>query len=244
MKNKTRPFAITFGLATALLAAQPATAGQLYTIWDSASAQAAHGTIGGTISVNVSASDTGISFPSRVSSSTFGTFNGTQSVTDVYGSGLPGTNDFLNSVNGSNATTVTVSFSQAVQNPIFYVYNLDFRDFQFANGINPVVLAGSLNLVAAGNVVGSTHPTLFDNGILSDPNKGNANGSAYGSFQLLGTFTSLTYTRPLGDVGAFNSDGTALEISVSVPEPAALPLFGIGAAAFLAQARRRRKQSV
>ncbi|HEY9800588.1 MAG TPA: hypothetical protein V6D25_09530 [Leptolyngbyaceae cyanobacterium] len=83
-------------------------------------------------------------------------------------------------------------------NPVFHVYNNDFRNYNFLGGLTPTVVSG-LNLVANGSSVGAAAGGVgsnFDNGG-NDPNKGRPNGSAYGSFQLTGTFTSISWNRVL-----------------------------------------------
>lgn len=221
--------------------ASPAQAA-VFTTWTSTTSTTAIGSIAdvnGAVAVNLdisNASSIDYFFGIR-NSSTVGTFFGGRTVADVYEPNLPGTSDFLGGVAGSNAALYTLTFSKAVVNPVFHVYNNDFRNYNFLGGITPTVVSG-LNLVANGSSVGAAAGGVgsnFDNGGVNDPNKGRPNGSAYGSFQLTGTFTSISWNRVLNP-GAFITDGYSLGVSVdsvqssSVPEPASIiGLLAMGA---------------
>ena len=196
---------------------------QEFTIWNPATSTAASttGTITdatGPITVTLATTGAGIgdSAQGLVSSSAFGTFSGGLTATQVYGATLPGTNDFVDSLAESNSSLWSLTFSRPVLNPVFYVYNLDFRLYTFSNA-TPTVLSG-LNLVASGNTAQDNDPSTADTSAFNDPNKGNPNGSAYGSFQLSGTYTTITWTRPLGPGGsAF--DGNFLAVCRRVYKP-------------------------
>lgn len=237
--------------ALASLSCRAQAQAQEFTIWNAATSTPAvsTGTItdaNGPITVTLATTGaaSGDSVQGALNSSQFGTFFGGRTAAQVYGATLPGTNDFNTSFANTNASVWSLTFSRAVLNPVFYVYNLDFRLYTFSNA-TPTVLSG-LNLSASGNTAQASNPAQFDNGDFSDPNKGNPNGSAYGSFQLSGTYTTLTWTRPLGP-GGFVTDGNRLGVSISptataVPEPGSIALLigmGVTGASFLARKRRK-----
>lgn len=234
------------GIAALALLSHQAQA-QEFTIWNAATSTPAltMGTItdaNGPIAVTY-ATTSGGSTQGVANSSQFGTFFGGLTTTQVYGATLPGTSDFAGAGAVSDSALWTLTFSRPVLNPVFYVYNLDFRLYTFGNA-TPTVLSG-LNLVASGNTAQSRVPANFDNGGFGDPNRGNPNGSAYGSFQLTGTFTTLNWTRPLGP-GGFVSDGGSLGVSITptsaVPEPGSVALLvGMGATGAGFFVCRRRK---
>lgn len=219
---------------------------QNYTIWSSVAATSASGAIadpGGAINVNLTfANSTGPDqFFGIMNSSTFGTFNSTLSTNDVYEPNPPGTSDFFGGVAGSNTATYTLTFSRPVIDPVFHIYNLDFRRFNFSGGVTTSIVSG-LNMFSSGSVVGDTDSSTFDNAG-ADPTKGNPNGSGYGSFQVAGTFTSLTFTRPLGPGAPSPTDGyymgiSAAGVAVNGPEPGALALFAVGAMGFVLRRRK------
>ncbi|HLP89759.1 MAG TPA: PEP-CTERM sorting domain-containing protein [Nostocaceae cyanobacterium] len=229
-------------LSAAVLLASVASPAQaaVFTTWNpiSSTTRTATGTIAdvnGSVDVELTisnASNVDYFFGVR-NSSTFGTFSGGLTVADVYEPNPPGTSDFLGGLAGSNGALYTLNFSKAVVNPVFHVYNNDFRNYNFLGGLTPTVISG-LNLAANGSSVGDVDGGVgsnFDNGGLTDPNKGRPGGSAYGSFQLTGTFTSISWNRTLNP-GAFVTDGYSLGVSVdavektSVPEPGSLALLG------------------
>ena len=177
-------------------------------------------------------------------SSSLGAFYGGATTADLYEPNLPGASDFL-TMNSTNDTTLyTLTFSRAIVDPVFHVYNLDFRYYSFLGGISANVLSGA-NLMSWSNVVGDNNTYTYDNGGFTDSSRGNQNGSAYGSFQLEGTFTTIQWTRPRGH-SPFVTDGSWLGIStfavtppatVAEPGSAALTTLALGLAGM---ARRRR----
>lgn len=201
--------------------------------WSGFTSTTAAGTVSdsrGNISATLSVHHGGASLLNILGSAYFGTFYGGQSAADVYEPNLSGVRDFLSIASQSDATVYTLSFSREVVNPVFHVYDVDFRNYSFQSGVTATVLSG-LNLVAAGGVVGDDNGTVssYDAGRLDDPNRGAPSGSAYGSFQLLGRFTSIQWTRPLVS-GGYVSDGNWLGIAItgSVSEPGSLALAGLG----------------
>jgi hypothetical protein len=237
-------------IVTAL--ASPAQAA-VFTNWSSFNANSATGSIADVnepVGVNLNITNRSSNYDNImgvVNSSTFGTFSGGKTVADVYEPNPPGTSDFIYGGAGSDGALYTLNFAKAVVNPIFHIYNNDFRNYKFLGGLTPTVISG-LNLTASGSSVGDSDGGLsydnYDNGTLSDPNKGGPGGSAYGSFQLAGTFTSISWNRVLNP-GAYITDGYNLGISVdsvqatstSVPEPSSLGFLGgvavLGAGSFL-----------
>jgi hypothetical protein len=219
----------------------------LFTTWTSATTASATGIIndpGGPIGVDLGSSvAAGFPFANIQNSADFGTFNGSLSVDDVYEPDPPGTADFLAFAASTDAATYTLTFSRAVTDPVFHVSNLDFRDYSFLGGLTPTVLSG-LNLEATGSVVGDTDPATFDGGENANSNKGNPNGSAYGSFVLSGTYTQIEWTRPL--VGSFGQDGNRFAVSLlapaAAPEPPSLVSFATAGLLGLFHVRRRRRR--
>jgi hypothetical protein len=229
-------------IAALVLSASPAPAA--YTIWTGFTPTSGTGTLAdpsGTITVNYSITGGGVNdFVADVlNSSDFGLFFGGINANDVYEPNPPGTDEFLNISAGSDTALYTLTFSSPVINPVFHVFNQDFRNYSFLGGITPTVVSG-LNLVAAGSMVGDNDGGLTAD-FAADSNKGNPAGSAYGSFMLAGTFTTIQWTRPLTP-GAVVTDGNALAVSATaVPEPSSVVLMGAGVVGVLGYGWRRRK---
>ncbi|HEX8199490.1 MAG TPA: hypothetical protein VF590_03320 [Isosphaeraceae bacterium] len=228
MKHRTTRLGLA-AIALLLGAAHPARAA-LFTTWDSFTTTSATGTIagpGGPVTVTYSVTGgTGDDTVRNIrSSSNFGTFSGL-TVADVYEPNPPGTNDFLNAWAASGAALHTLTFSRPVVDPVFHVYNLDFRRYAFLGGLTPTFLSG-LNLVTTGSTANDNDGgATADDGIFADPQKGNSTGSAYGSFRLTGTFTAIQWNRLINaTAGGGPIDGNFLGVSVEsvnaavVPEP-------------------------
>ncbi|WP_157118694.1 hypothetical protein [Azohydromonas lata] len=164
-------------------------------------------------------------------SSLFSTFYGGATAADVYAAALPGKNDFVRVESWSEQAVYTLSFSREVENPIFHVYNLDYRYYNFLGDVSATVLSG-FNMVAYDNVVSDNDMKNHDEGYFTDKSRGSPTSSAYGSFQLNGTFTTIQWTRP-----GSGADGNSLGLSVGipsssppvtpVPEPNGLALVGL-----------------
>jgi hypothetical protein len=214
----------------AVCAAGAAQAAPSFVTWTGSDATTFIGSIaapGGDIGVTLSAANGGAILSSVTNSSGMGSYRGTLTAADVYAPDLPGTNDFIGWGSQSDATVYTLTFSRAVVDPVFHVFNLDYRAYDFLGGLTPTVISG-FNLVASGSTAGDIDGATADAG---GPGKGRDGGSAYGSFGLTGTFTSIPWTRPLLPGGYF-SDGNYLGVSVSgptaVPVPGCLALLALG----------------
>ena len=245
-----------FGLAALALivgAGSPAHAA-IFTTWTGTTSTSATGTIaapGGPVTVNYSLTGgTGADSVTNITSSSgFGTFSGL-TVAQVYEPDPPGTNDFVTAIAGSETALYTLTFSRPVVDPVFHVFNLDFRRYAFLGGLTPTFLSG-LNLVTTGNTANDNDGgATFDNGGFTDPQKGNSAGSAYGSFRLAGTYSTIQWNRLLNPGAQSPTDGYLLGVSVesvtatAVPEPSTLAsaavagLMGVGGLAW-----RRRKRA-
>lgn len=180
-----------------------------FTDWTTATASSATGTVG---IVNVSL--TGSLAASEV--------NGNSTFFDSASFSPPlGQSDYIQLlIQGSQG--YTLSFSQAVTDPLIHVFNL--ASTVTFTGINPVKLSGD------------THFAVLGNSVTGD----NAQGQSNGTLRLLGTFSSITFT------GNFSgSDGVVIQVGFdpvsAVPEPQVAMLWLVGLAAVGVAARRRKR---
>lgn len=146
------------------------------------------------------------------------------------------------SVNGTvNPVTITISFSAPVSDPILEVANIDGTEFDFSPtpGISLVLLSGNGGggdgILVTGDVVSDADPAT---NVGQNPGQmplTSGPRSAYGSIELLGSFTSLTFDvnnpTALGDGASFTL--------ATIPEPSSFALFG-SAAVVLALVFRKR----
>jgi len=155
----------------------------------------------------------------------------------------------------SGTATVTITFGSAITNPVFHVANLDASadTFSLTGGLTGLSLlsgnggAGD-GLGVSGNTVLDLNP---DTGVGQDPSTPPLTSgprSAYGSVELLGTISTLTFSvsypgLPPGDGGSF----TLSTSSSAVPEPSSLALFfvtgGLSGIGFLWSRRRRGRKA-
>jgi hypothetical protein len=147
-------------------------------------------------------------------------------------------------VGTANPATITINFGSAIVNPIFQVANLDGMRYDFS----PTAPLGLVLLSGNGGADGDG--ILVTGDVISDANTNTIVGvdpgttppltgarSAYGSVELMGSFTTLTIdvSNP-GDLG----DGGSFTLAASpVPEPWSVTLFGTLCAFFLFHLRRR-----
>jgi hypothetical protein len=152
---------------------------------------------------------------------------------------------------GSNApiatATLTIQFSSPVTNPTFHVANLDGMIYDFSDPSN-----GSIALsLLSGNGGGGDGLTVdTTNKIIADANPFTGVGlspftpppttgtrSAYGSVELLGTFSTLNIKLQGNPSLTVAGDGGSFMISTTVPEPSTvlslLTLGTLGAASTL-----------
>lgn len=144
---------------------------------------------------------------------------------------------------------VQINFGSPVTNPVINVANLDSAIFNFSptSGLNGLTLlsgnGGGGVLATDGLTIDSTARTVFDAtsatavGLAPSTTPPTTEGrSAYGSVQLLGTFSSIAFD--VSPNSPFLGDGGSFTISaVPIPEPGSLALGAFGLA--LCTARRR-----
>jgi hypothetical protein len=156
------------------------------------------------------------------------------------------------SVGQSDTTAIVrITFDSAVLNPVFHVANVDLLQFDFTPTAGLAGLSllsgngdGSEGLMVVGNVIRDANPSgaAWEP---TDPPPTTGSRSAYGSVQILGTFTELTINviKPNNsgaDGGSFTLS-TSPPATTGVPEPSTLALLAAGAISALAYGRLRRK---
>lgn len=147
-------------------------------------------------------------------------------------------------------STVSLTFSSPVTNPVFHIANMDWMAVTFL----PTPGFSSLTLLNGNNgpdgdgvdpdfggaaygfaLVTDKMPWTTDSTPPSSAPPVSGDRSAYGSVQINGTFSSLVFVTDA--MGPFSDDGS-FTIS-TVPEPASLAAFGLGLAAIATYTRRR-----
>lgn len=114
--------------------------------------------------------------------------------------------------NGASAITDTITFSQAVVNPVMAIFSLgagNTAQFDFV-GVSPIVVAGGLATPCCGGttIVASSNVVLGQEG--------------NGTIEFVGTFTSISWTNPLAE------NYYTFTFGIPVPEPASLALLVLG----------------
>jgi hypothetical protein len=150
----------------------------------------------------------------------------------------------------SGNATVTITFGSAVTDPVFQVANLDTSQdtFSLSGGLTGLLLlsgngGGGDGLGVSGNTVMDLNPSTLVGQDPATPPLTSGPRSAYGSVELLGTISTLTFVVSVipngdGDGGAFTLSSSA------VPEPSSLVLALTATACLTSFASRRlRKHS-
>jgi hypothetical protein len=150
----------------------------------------------------------------------------------------------------SGTATVTITFGSAVTDPVFQVANLDTSQdtFSLSGGLTGLRLlsgngGGGDGLGVSGNTVMDLNPsTLVGQDPTTTPLTSGPR-SAYGSVELLGTISTLTFDVSVipngdGDGGSFTLSSGAVS-SGAVPEPSSLVLALTATACLASFAPRR-----
>jgi hypothetical protein len=135
----------------------------------------------------------------------------------------------------SNPATITINFGSAILNPIFQVANLDGMQYDFSNTVGPNGLellsgngGGGDGILVTGDVISDANPTtVIPQATNATPITDTTTArSAYGSVELLGTFTTLTIdVSNFDNNGKFEGDGGSFTLATTVPEPWSLTLL-------------------
>ena len=140
-----------------------------------------------------------------------------------------------------NQATITIDFSSAVVDPVFDVANLDSMQYDFSSnaGIALVLLSGNGGggdgILVTGDVISDANPLTLVGQDPSQPPLLTGARSAYGSVELLGTFTSLTINVDNPDG---NGDGGSFTLATT-PEPGSIILLGAGMLGLAGMMRRK-----
>lgn len=130
----------------------------------------------------------------------------------------------------SMATSKTITFSEAITNPLFAVVSLNGNGYSFDRDFEIL----------------SFGPGYWGDGTLTktNPSAGvyqlNGSGEPHGVIQFQGTFTSITWTSLTNEYwNGFTIGVTGL--APAVPEPSSVVMVGIGAVGLAGAALRRRR---
>jgi hypothetical protein len=214
---------IAAGLSALILAGSASVASAApvtWTTWDSTSSGTA-GPIG--VTYSGPAAQLVTNYPSYTPTTTFADGS-------IVDNGPTSANGILR-ILGGNTSTQTLTFSQAVVNPVFAIWSLGQPsiDASFVFGQTPTFVSGGSNDQYGGsaiNVVGNT----------VDGREGN------GTVIFYGTFTSLTWTNPVfEDWYGFD---VGFQSVAAVPEPATWGMMILGFVGVAFMAYRRRNSAV
>lgn len=146
----------------------------------------------------------------------------------------------------NRAGTQTLSFSEAIANPVFsyislngngYAFNQDFEILSFGNG-TPDNTCGFWGC-------GTSYKNVVDLGGGNFEYQLLGTGEPHGTIRFTGAFDSVSW-RSLSNENwngfTVGIQGTALEVPQSVPEPGSLALLGLGLFGFVASRRKMAKR--
>ena len=132
----------------------------------------------------------------------------------------------------SRATTKTITFSQAITNPLFAVVSLNGNGYRFDRDFEILSFGAG----------------YWGNGTLSKQVGGgvfqlNGTGEPHGVIEFQGTYTSISWTSLTEENWNGFTIGVRGLAPAAVPEPASLCLLGAGGLGVLGYARRRKARA-
>jgi hypothetical protein len=219
-----KKFAVAMAAAGAMIsgAAQAAT---VWTNWTSATTGAS-GSVTGTLN------GVGVTFAGQVLPETIinGSFDGWSPASTFVGGSVesaPNTGDFIAIQGGAGTGTQTITFSSPITNPILSIVSLGrpslTATFNFISA-TPIFQAGGASSTWGGSAVSVSGNTV-------------SGSEGSGSVMFLGTFTTISWTMPVGEfftgftVGAMDTN--------AVPVPGAIVLLMTGLAGLGFASRRK-----
>lgn len=216
------------------------------------------GTLGGiTVSGSIAGSPSVFSFNATGAGISNSTTDGTSpqySYSTVFSPTAATTDRVGFSYIGGATNTVSISFSSPVTNPVFHVANLDNALFNFGatTGLTSMTLLKGNNGADSDGIDPAFGGAGFGFLLLQDANPSTSDAtlpistppisgarSGYGSVQLNGTFSTITFGVGAGGPGA-DINGGSFTVSI-VPEPGSVMLAGLGALGMVGFTRRRRR---
>ena len=133
----------------------------------------------------------------------------------------------------SRATTKTITFSQAVTNPLFAVVSLNGNGYRFDRDFE--VVSSGAGYFGDGTLTKEVGAGFFQL---------NGTGEPHGVIEFQGTFTSISWTSLTDEYwNGFTIGVRGLAPTAAVPEPASLAMLGTGALGLLGYARRRKAKA-
>ena len=149
-----------------------------------------------------------------------GTFNG-----GAIGNAPPAANGIIQIIGGGDSGVNTLTFSQAVLNPVMAIWSLGQSGInaEFAFDTAFTIESGGPSAEYSGASITSTGNTVFGS-------EGN------GTIQFAGSVTSISWTNPVAENWYGFTVGTSVQ-AIPEPETYALMLAGLAALAFVARRR-------